>query len=207
MNYKDINDYELIYMVRDGDDCYVEVLLDKYQPLIHRKTLRWKKVAKDCSLEIEDLEQEIRCSLVNAIRNFDDSNGVIFYTYVSTIIDNTIIRVLRNYQTFKQKMLNEAISLQTPIIEGAYTLQDVLKNSVETLDDILIYNHFERELSGFCYNLPIEDASLFELFLSGYSLNEIVHLLSLEKRFVSGRLYCIRKNLKKFLLQKENLMI
>ena len=36
MDYKDYNDYELIYMVRENDDSSYDILFQKYIPIIKR---------------------------------------------------------------------------------------------------------------------------------------------------------------------------
>lgn len=207
MNYKDINDYELLYMVCECDDFSVEVLLEKYQPLIHKKVLKWKEIARGCSLEIEDLEQEIRCSLLEAVRHYDDYISATFYTYFLRVIDNTIIRVLRNHQTLKQKILNESISLHTPVLDGAYFLQDVIQDPSSIIEERFLKYQLEFEICNFCYDLPVMDAQVFELYLSGYSSKTIAQLLALRYGYVSHLLYKNRKKLKEFLIQKDVLVV
>lgn len=207
MNYKDINDYELLYMVCDENEDSVEILLKKYQPLIHKKVLKWQGVAKECSLEIEDLEQEIRCSLIEAIRHYDECISATFYTYFSIVIDNTIIRVLRNSNTLKQKILNEAISLEVPIADGCCYLQDLLSDSTSNIENKFMEYQLICKISEFCYGLSFSDASIFELYLSGYSIKIIAQLFTLKIKYVSQVLYRTRKNLKKFLEQNEFLMV
>ena len=56
MNYKNYNDYELIYSVREKDDFAFDIIFEKYQPII-------KKFATDFfqrSGQVEELFCAIR---------------------------------------------------------------------------------------------------------------------------------------------------
>ena len=54
MDYREINDYELLYMISDNDYSF-EILLDKYKPFIEKKLRRYANCFKKYGVDIEDL--------------------------------------------------------------------------------------------------------------------------------------------------------
>ena len=54
--YRDLNDYELIYMVEENDDAR-ELLFDKYKPIVKKMASKYKMEASKVGLDIDDLIQ------------------------------------------------------------------------------------------------------------------------------------------------------
>mgnify|MGYP003442946465 CR=1 FL=1 len=45
--YREINDYEMLYLICDGNDSEYEILLEKYRPLINKVINKYKYVVKN----------------------------------------------------------------------------------------------------------------------------------------------------------------
>ena len=56
--YRDLNDYEIMYLVEEENDDARELLFEKYKPIIYRLAISYQKEAKQYGLELEDLIQE-----------------------------------------------------------------------------------------------------------------------------------------------------
>ena len=54
--YKEFNDNEILYMINDSDD-YLELMLEKYKPLINKLCKKYSKVGEIVGLEYNDLIQ------------------------------------------------------------------------------------------------------------------------------------------------------
>lgn len=91
MDYKKVNDYEVMYMISENDDASRELLFKKYLPIVSKISSKYLAFAKKLGIEFDDLLQEGMIALNSAISNFDDSNGVLFYTYASVCIERHII--------------------------------------------------------------------------------------------------------------------
>ena len=58
MNYKDINDYELIYHVRENDEYAYNTLINKYSFLVNKLAYEYYSKNRNLGIELEDLIQE-----------------------------------------------------------------------------------------------------------------------------------------------------
>ena len=90
-----------------------EDLIKQWEPKIHRM-LATTSVR---GYSREDLEQELRISILKAAKGFNEDKGVIFHTYLHTVIVNTIRTLISKAQ--KTKDFTEAYS-----IEGLETLDE-----------------------------------------------------------------------------------
>lgn len=205
-NYKTVNDYELLYMISDNNDDSLEFLFEKYKPFINRKLSKWKAKASRFGIDLEDLEQEINLALVSAVNSFNENNGTSFYTYLNVVLERRIVNVFRNQSTCKNRILLNTISLSTPINEDM-TISDILADNGSFIDEIVYERELNMNLSKFCYELPIGDAMVFEMFLSGYNREVISELLEIPIKRISYLLCKIRKKSKQFLLNNELFVI
>lgn len=54
--YKEINDSEVLYMINDSDDS-LELMLERYKPIINKICYKYEKIGKKVGYELEDLVQ------------------------------------------------------------------------------------------------------------------------------------------------------
>ena len=71
MNYEDLNDYELLSYVSEGDDVS-EIIFEKYKPLIINISNKMYKYCQNSGVDINDLIQEGLVGLNIAIKTFSD---------------------------------------------------------------------------------------------------------------------------------------
>ena len=68
MDYKQINDNELLYLISDNNDEYKNAVFEKYKPIVLAKAKTYCKINKDSSIDFSDLVQIGYIGLNNAIR-------------------------------------------------------------------------------------------------------------------------------------------
>lgn len=194
MNYKDINDYELLYMVMDKDEDYVNLIYDKYKPLIDKKINKWFWISNCLNYEFEDLQQDLYILISKYIRDFNMEHDASFYTYLNTCIDRYFKDRLKKYNRHNEFSFCSLDDFITN--EKKSTFVESIAFNDYTLVGDSDYYELESELMKFCYDLPINYASVFELFLNGYMVSEISYLIGTEIKTVYGILSKIRKKLK-----------
>ena len=64
MNYKDYNDYEVLYMIREDSDI-IDLIIQKYEPLIKKIAFSFFSSYKYMNIDYDDLVQEGRIALYN----------------------------------------------------------------------------------------------------------------------------------------------
>lgn len=205
MDYKEINDYELLYMVCD-DDYSLELLLEKYKPFINQKLFRYVDYLKKYSIDVEDLRQEVYLTVIHAIKNYDDNSNACFYTYLNVLIEHKISNFWRDQFSSRNSIFLNAVSLST-LVSDNLNLGDLIADNSEKTEDILLEKNVVEEVFNFCYGLSLEEAYVFELYLNGYSRENISILLNITYKRSAYLIFKIKNKLKKYMLKNELLVI
>jgi len=194
--YKDLNDYEIMYMVEENDDAR-DLLFNKYRPIIVNIANKYKLDGERLGFEVDDLVQEGYLGLYSAIRNYNCEEDALFYTYALLSIKSKILNALKIGNTQKKKSLNYSISLSTPIdydsdlLLGDFIIDDKAINPDKVLDEKVIFDN----LRFFLYSLDINRASIFELNLNGFNNRDISNLLNCPVKTVANTLFRVKKKL------------
>ena len=72
MNYKNYNDYELIYMVRENDVPF-DLLFEKYMPILRKLSSVYYMRYSSYGYDYEDFLQEACIAFQRAINKYDDN--------------------------------------------------------------------------------------------------------------------------------------
>ena len=78
MDYKDINDYEILYMINEDKDGSYDILYRKYLPIIKSIASKYVLLVSQVGGEYQDLIQEGFLGLNNAIVSYYDSMNTLF---------------------------------------------------------------------------------------------------------------------------------
>ena len=111
--YKDLNDYELVSSAQELNEDAINLLHEKYKPLINKKCRKYMKYLHNKGIEIADLIQECTIGFEEAIHNFNPADDVSFYTFANVCMDRQLMSELTRQNRDKHKFLNEAIPLET----------------------------------------------------------------------------------------------
>ncbi len=186
MEYKDINDYELCYMVRENDDDSLNLLYRKYNNLIYKICKKFYIKYQYIGIEFEDLMQEAKIGILKALRGYNDEESL-FYTYLNICVERQLITYCKNYNSLKNYPLNYSLGEDNFLKLSTDTIQS---NSLELL---LIENEWFLE----CKNLlKFNQSIIFELRYNNFTYKEIAILLDIKLTTVDGRIQTIRKKLK-----------
>ena len=106
MNYKNINDYEILYLVSEDKDSNYDILFQKYLPIIKSISSKYFPFASNHGVEYQDLVQEGFLALNNAITTYQDNEKTIFYTYACVCIERHLATYCRSLAAQKHQILN-----------------------------------------------------------------------------------------------------
>jgi len=140
INFKDYNDYELIYLIKDGNEIALNCFFEKYEKFI-TKIVRSYIYYKD--ERFDDFVQEGRILLYECIYRYDDSSDTSFFTYFSIILKRKIIKQLQlelkeNYILCEDSVIDYSNKRMPKKIEGKIFFTDELK--IEIFDNCIIGN-------------------------------------------------------------------
>ena len=180
MEYR-VNDNELIYMIRDGDDYAIKRLFEKYKPLVTSIANSFYVFGRNLGIEFVDLMQEGYIGLYNAYSSFNEYNDIKFYTYALTCIRNQLNTYCRNMNVKKNYYLNNSISIED--------CDSLLFDNFNYFDEEQLFVNFKNLLSFKC-------SIVFELKHNGFKVREISKLLDLPVSTVNGRISKINRTLR-----------
>lgn len=200
-DYKDFNDYEVMYLVEEGSEDAENIIIDKYTPLIKSMASSYLKQFSRYGIEIDDLVQEGYIGLYSAIKGYHASRNTLFYTYAIILIRSKMLNFLRKYTSQKNFANIGCISLSQDISDdNDETLFSLIEDKNVLLpDEVLNLDEIESKIRDFMYSLDFPLSLIFELKFNGFSNKDISILLDYPFRKLANDVFKIRKNCSKIL--------
>lgn len=204
MSYKNYNDYEIMYMIEEKSDDALDILYQKYIPIVKSYARRYASSAKRYGIEKDDLIQEGMYAIYRALRTYSTSHDTLFYTYVDFCIRGRMNNLLRLSNSKGSYTLNNSLSLNEVTSDGSEYIYLISDSETLTPSERLLENEISDLVRGYLYNLKFDDSAIFELRMNGFKNREIACLLDIDSTFVSRRVYKLKRDFKKFLLSYKN---
>lgn len=197
MDYKELNDNELIYMCCENNEEAENIIIDKYKNCILTILKGFLKEYNIIGVEVADLYQEGLIGLMHAIKTFDKEKDVTFYTYANTCIRTNIISAMRQTFRMKNRILNNSCSLDKLIEDTNHSYYEIFRDESNEPNMILIKEEEKHELiSSIKKKLSKGELVIFELKLNGLNNGEIADLLNKDKKYVENTMFRINKKYK-----------
>ena len=105
MVFENLSDEELVLKAQNGDNNAINVLARRYKTMVSAITHSYFLFGCDS----EDLLQEGMIAVVNAISSY--SGEASFKSYATVCVRNRIFSLIKSFNNFKNKPLNNYISL------------------------------------------------------------------------------------------------
>lgn len=197
MNYKDLNDNEIIYNIRENNEEANELLFMKYDPLIKATAKRISKYAINSGFELNDFMQEGRIALSSAIQQYDEQN-CLFYTYAKNCIEKRMINLVAKSASAKNRILNNSIPFETIDDDGEHLIfGSVLEDEGSNPEDIVINSENEKDLiERIKNNLTDFESQVFDLKIAGFTYKEIAEILDKSAKSIDNAFQRIKQKAK-----------
>lgn len=197
MDYKNINDYETIYMIRERNEDAYNLMYYKYQPIISKLAKTLINKFQNVGIDYCDLFQEGMYGVCEAIESYNPSRDSVFFSYAVLFARRKMYKLLSSSITNKNSILNFSLSLDNTIYDGDVSLIDIICDDINSLDDFYLKKINDKELLDLKYELKDIYSPVFELKLNGFSNSEIAKLLDLSYKNVDNYLRSIKTTLRK----------
>lgn len=186
MYYKKYNDYELIHNVRENDDNSYNDLFNKYIPIMKRLAYTYYNNYNSYGYDFDDFQQEAYIAFHSAVKNFNESKNILFYTFVILCINRALLSFCRR------------ISCEMKNISNSYLVNIDDNNLIGTsnVDDYCEYSDIKHSFKKLCLDLDFEDSCIFELRYNGFTYKEISELLDLSLRRVQFKVRKVKNIIK-----------
>ena len=207
MNYKTLNDYELVSKVNESEEA-TELLFIKYQPLIYRTAKKiYEGYVKDkrMGIDINDLIQEGMIGFSSAINTYNEHKDTLFFTYAAKCIESKILTSVKHANRKKYTLLNNSLSIED--IEDNFNINidsivgDDDSNPEEILLDVEDVNHLIEEMMK---ELTPFESQVFELKKSGFNYREIAAILDADIKSIDNAIQRIKTKIKNRLKKTSN---
>lgn len=196
MNYKDFNDYELLDHIHSCNEDANEIMIYKYRPLTVNLA---KKLIKYCNggIDLNDLIQEGLVGLNEAINSFREDKETNFGTYAKLCIERRMYSLVKSTRTYKNKILNESISLED---EDETNIDRFLIDNSNNPSDMVEENDYQENiLIELSKQLTDLEKQVFELKKNDFNYKEIAEILDKDPKVIDNTIQRIKTKLKKIL--------
>lgn len=196
------NDYELVALAHEHNEDAINKLYEKYKPLIHSKSREVYKYVSNKGIELSDVIQEAMIGFEEAIRDFNQNDNAIFYTFASICVDRQLKSMMLKFSRDKHKILNEAISFDNDqdninILNFIYDDNDNPENEIISKEDNQeILKTIQNKLTTF-------ELDVFNLRIKGYSNGDIASLLNKDVKSIDNTLQRIKAKIRKLNIGKN----
>lgn len=169
---RSLNDYELIYLIVQGDKEAEQVMLEKYNLLV------WKNVNTIFSgyvptgVERDDLYQEGRISLFKSFTTFDPERNVPFFAFANLCIERSMIGYIRKFSSNANKQFYSSLSLDAFVSEEISLYNNEVLADPEIISSLVKFD--EQFGNLYLYNADISkfEKDVLVLQVAGFSYME-----------------------------------
>jgi RNA polymerase sporulation-specific sigma factor len=197
------SDNELVLLSQQGDHEATNELLERYKPMVRRKSNTLFLMGAD----VEDLIQEGMIGLFLALREYDPSREASFKTFANICVSGQMHHAIAAALRDKHKPLNGAISLDVEQHEGeGDTLENLLIDLEENEPESL---YIEQEnmtdlISRIRHTLSDLEWKVFCMYIRGDGYKEIAVKLNRSEKSIDNALNRIKKKAGTLLEEESN---
>lgn len=194
--YNEENDYELLYLISEKNEEAYNKIYCKYNKLIKRIAIKVYNNSKYLGCSLDDIYEAGLIGFFSAINNFDENEGVLFYTYAMSFVNNEIISFIRDYNRNKHAILTDSISLNQEFEDSGKAIGDFI---IDKQDNVYDYYNIEalKRFVDLKYDLPFFHSLVYELKINNFTNGEIVELLNVKYKKLDNIIRNIKDKLKK----------
>lgn len=192
MPYEAFSDEELIEKLRQGEDDITDYILEKYKPLVRKKTNAMYLIGG----ETEDLIQEGMIGLFKAIRDYKPDKDASFYHFAELCISRQLYSALEASNRKKHQPLNSYISLseqEHPDAVAAELLVDKESGPEQTVIEQEVWEEYKKRLAQ---KLSRMENQVLQYYLDGNHYIQIAEMMGKSPKSIDNALQRIRQKIR-----------
>ncbi len=193
MNYKNFSDEELIEKLRAGDTEIADYIMEKYKPLVRKKTNAMYLIGG----ETEDLIQEGMIGLFKAVRDYNPEKAASFFSFADLCITRQLYSALEASNRKKHSPLNNYISFSNKDETDGMNLEEVVSRQTISPEQMLIEREGKEEFfERLQENLSAMEKKVLYLYLEGNGYTQIAESMGKSPKSIDNTLQRIRGKIK-----------
>ncbi len=191
--YENMQDEDLIKVIKSGDKYALDYLLEKYKELVNMKVGKYYIVGA----EKEDIIQEGMIGLYKAIKNFDGEKQASFKSFANICIERQLITAIKSSNRQKHIPLNSYLSLNTAAYENEEDTEliDIFDSNTteDPLDTITKKEYYKTVEDAIDKSLSKFEKQVLEKYIQGESYVDIAAKLNAPVKSIDNAIQRIRK--------------
>lgn len=200
---KDLPDEKMIERIREGEDSFTELLMNKYKDLVRKKAGSLYILGADK----EDLIQEGMIGLFKAIRDFNCERDASFATFADLCVSRQMYSAIESAERKKNVPLNHYVSLDAEFggeesspdgLTGEPFINSLIAEGQRTPEEHVIDQEAFLRLSSLIETeLTALEREVLRLNLTGMPTAQIAKVLGREEKSTDNALQRAKGKLKK----------
>lgn len=193
-----MNDFELIYMIRQKDEWSLGEIIEQSKRLIWQIAHRLYEDVRGTRISKEDMFQEGCLGLFEAIHCYMEDLSVPFLPFAKVCISREIQSLMRKYKGLSFGLLDRSLSLELSVgEEQSVYLSDVIPdgrfmNHPGDASKVLeTYKHIENVLKS----CSLLEQNIYKLKVYGFTYSEIATIVECKPKQVDNTLQKLGKRL------------
>ena len=193
-SYQELSDEQLIRKLREGDSKIMDFILDKYKPLVRKKSNAMYLIGGDT----DDLIQEGMIGLFKAIRDYDESKEASFYHFAELCINRQIYSAIEASNRKKHAPLNSYISFYSDSNEDGVAVEDLLgADFLSNPEEVVIAQESQEILlQKLRAKLSKFEQNVLDDYLSGMNYQQIAEKMGKSPKAIDNALQRIKGKMK-----------
>lgn len=193
-SYQELSDEQLIRKLREGDSKIMDFILDKYKPLVRKKSNAMYLIGGDT----DDLIQEGMIGLFKAIRDYDESKEASFYHFAELCINRQIYSAIEASNRKKHAPLNSYISFYSDSNEDGVAVEDLLgADFLSNPEEVVIAQESQEILlQKLRAKLSKFEQNVLDDYLSGMNYQQIAEKMEKSPKAIDNALQRIKGKMK-----------
>lgn len=191
--YKDMSDEDLIILIKSGNKCALEFLIEKYRELVNMKVSKFFMIGA----EKEDIVQEGLIGLFKAIQNYNPDKQNSFKTFANLCVERQLITAIKSSNRQKHMPLNSYLSLNTTAYENdedSNLIEIFNSHQIEDpLDTITKKEYYESVEHAIDKSLSDFEKRVLNRYIQGESYTQIAEKLDAPVKSIDNAIQRIRK--------------
>lgn len=205
MKYREYNDYELLYMVNEMSEEAVDILYEKYKPIIIKSAKKYYSVYQNYGIDINDFILEGYTALDKAIKKYEtlDNKDIKFTNFLILCIERNMKDFVRKIRSKRYQILNDSIYYEDISERNDVNCLDVIKDEkvLDPLNEIINKEFEYTTINNILNKLKGIELKVFKLKLNGFKNEEISKVLDISLKCVTNAITRIRKKNSDLLLK------
>ena len=191
--YEKYTDEKLIEMLRKGEDDVMEYILEKYKPLVRKKTNAMYLIGG----ESDDLIQEGMIGLFKAVREYCPNKEKSFFTFANLCINRQLYSALEASNRKKHQPLNSYISFSIEEGEMGISLDEIFSDNSTSPEDLVIEQEkFKEFMEKLDDKLSKMERNVLNMYLNGDNYLQIAQIMNKEPKSIDNALQRIRQKIR-----------